>query len=75
MISKLLKELNEKNEELNKLLQNEDFFKDLERRISIVNNENENLKHEVKFLNERIEIRDKEIERLQELIKGNKNDK
>ena len=60
MITKLLNELNEKNQELNELLSNKDYFKNLEERIEEVNKRNESLKDEVMTMRKLyFEIRDK----------------
>lgn len=60
MITKLLNELNEKNQELNELLSNKDYFKNLEERIEEVNKRNESLKDEVMTMRKLyFEIRDR----------------
>lgn len=57
MINKLLTEINEKMKTLNKVVQDNDYFKDLEKRCDFINNrcmrlENENtrLKYVIKWL-------------------------
>lgn len=71
MITKLLNELNEKNQELNELLSNKDYFKNLEERIEEVNKRNESLKDEVMTMRKLyFEIRDRNY-KAREFIKEN----